>query len=511
MIVEHYTHNRHFYIASKQTTYSRVWNQSRYTLSSLEIKAITILHIIIMLTTITPSRNRLDHSATQSSTTKLESPKSMCRSHTNEMKETLADKSSVVYNKDGTKKRSSMIVVPMAWITCGLFLFVFATLHGMALPSSSFAIVSNGTSSSNKVLTSLSAWRRRKNSAMENKEEEEAQAQARQETQKKERGKQISASITAEELYEAYTQIRDEYNDKAFHPKSEKSWNVLKSTSDGIEISMLHHASDPNCPYVRMKAIMPGSIQETWEFLELKNWDKTMPKMDPFYEGLETLGTYSIDASAERKRVSKNKAVTANKSTKHVFRDDKVQMILARKRTNRILAFGKRDFTFVSVSDLPRLEDNVWVSGTVSVVTSKFPRQKGYTRAFQDSVAFYEELPLNEQTGDEQTSLTIVCRIDLNDSSDDGQGGFVPMWIYAKTIGLSGVLSINNMRKELVRMKEEMRSMKIIQEEMEGQSKKDDDDDDERDGQMRIPLVPWVKTGGNREGSNVADNKDESI
>eukprot|EP00957_Ditylum_brightwellii_P166017 12639859-Ditylum_brightwellii.AAC.1 len=63
------------------------------------------------------------------------------------------------------------------------------------------------------------------------------------------------------------------------------------------------------------------------------------------------------------------------------------------------------------------------------------------------------------------------------------------------------------MRKELVRMKEEMRSMKIIQEEMEGHSKKDD----ERDGQMRIPLVPWVKTGGRREGSNVADNKDESI
>lgn len=95
-----------------------------------------------------------------------------------------------------------------------------------------------------------------------------------------------------------------------------------------------------------------------------------------------------------------------------------VHMILARKRTKRILTFEKRDFVFLSVSDEPK-EDGTMVSGSVTIQSADIPRMRGYVRAFQDSIAFYK--PLSE----EETEITIVCRIDLNDR--DGSGGHIPM------------------------------------------------------------------------------------
>ena len=213
---------------------------------------------------------------------------------------------------------------------------------------------------------------------------------------------------------------------KAMSQEYANKWDVLKKTNDGIEISMLQHASDPDCPYVRMTAMMPGDTKDVWDFLELDSWEETMPRMDPFYDGLSILGTYTYRPSPGRQAVS---------------------MVLAKKRTKRIVMYGKRDFTFVSVSDVQ--SGGVWVSGTVSIVTPKFPRERGYVRAFQDSVAFYEALPDDERTGEPRSLLTIVCRIDLNDSAEGGKGGGIPMWFYVKTIGSSGALSMNNMRSEL--------------------------------------------------------------
>lgn len=277
----------------------------------------------------------------------------------------------------------------------------------------------------------------------------------------KDRGKLVSELVTAEELYEAYKSIRDEYDEKAFQCDTENNinnggvsvascddgWKILKQTEDGVEVAMLQHPSDPACPYVRMSAVMPGTLTDVWNFLALENWDTSMPKMDPFYEGLDIVKRYNHqDGSNSRGKHKKNKS--------------HIEIVLARKKTSRLLTFGKRDFTFVSVSDVPR-EDGVWVSGTVSVVTKRLPRVKGYTRAFQDSVAFYEALPASNNNNhlSPRTKLTIVCRIDLNDSTDDGDSGGVPMWIYVKTIGSTGVLSIKNMRRELQRVLDERMSI----------------------------------------------------
>ena len=144
-------------------------------------------------------------------------------------------------------------------------------------------------------------------------------------------------------------------------------------------------------------------------------------------------------------------------------------MILARKRTQRILAFGKRDFTFLSVTDQPiydpHTKEKILVSGTVSVHTPTLPRKKGYTRAYQDSIAFYK--PLRNNT---QTHITIVCRIDLNDSSENGSGGFMPMWLYVKTIGVTGNRSVISMRNALVeasRKRNEKRQQQFLRDEQE--------------------------------------------
>ena len=239
------------------------------------------------------------------------------------------------------------------------------------------------------------------------------------------RGKVIGARVTGKDLAEAYQSIKEEYASLAL-TKNVK-WKVLSTHEDGSEVSILKHETDPTCPYVRMISIMPASVEEVWDFLSLDNWPKTMPKMDPFYDGLTVLGDYKYKG---------------------------IEMRLARKRLKRIVAFGKRDFTFVSVSDTPR-SDGAWVSGTVSVVTDQIPRKKGYTRAFQDSIAFYEAVTDDDNTGKEMTKLTIVFRIDLNDSSDGGNGGFVPMWMYVKTVGSTGMLSVQNMKKQLLLMKED--------------------------------------------------------
>lgn len=223
-----------------------------------------------------------------------------------------------------------------------------------------------------------------------------------------------------------------------------------------------------------------------------------MPKMDPFYEGCDIYDEYhhvleggddsdgtgsgndvadatpasrpSLWGRKVRPNNMKAKSSTSSAATSTAAAaaaastpEGIIHMILARKRTKRILAFGKRDFVFLSVKDEP-LEDGTWVSGTVSVETPSnvFPRTLGYTRAFQDSVAFYKPLlgknnskEDNESSGG-STKLTIVCRIDLNDSSENGgTGGWIPMWLFVKTIGATGARSVLNMRKALLEEKKE--------------------------------------------------------
>jgi len=243
------------------------------------------------------------------------------------------------------------------------------------------------------------------------------------------RGVKIGDEITAKSLFQAYEEIKDEYSEKAFGANQE-DWVVVKEGADGLNVAMLHHPSDPSCPYVRLHATMPGSVDDVWGSFRLSNWERLMSAVDPFFEGLTILEQYDYG---------------------------KVNLVLARKRAKRLVAFGKRDFLFVSVSDVPR-PDGVLVSGTVSVVTSKYPRVEGYVRAYQDSIGFYEPHSDNPETGEPQTSVTIICRIDLNDSGEDGEGGLVPMWLYTQTIGLSGSSSLAKMRKQMRLEMEERRA-----------------------------------------------------
>jgi hypothetical protein len=164
------------------------------------------------------------------------------------------------------------------------------------------------------------------------------------------------------------------------------------------------------------------------------------------------------------------------------FSYKKVHMILARKRTDRIVAFAKRDFVFLSVTDEP-LADGTWVSGTVSVQTPKIPRQEGYVRAFQDSIAFYKPISQNK------TKITIVCRIDLNDSTEEvGAGGWIPMWLYVKTVGISGAKSVISMRNVLVEARRQLEQSQKLSMGQEQATKK-----------RKRFLLPWSRKSRQRQ------------
>lgn len=227
------------------------------------------------------------------------------------------------------------------------------------------------------------------------------------------RGIDLCYPIDPQELFQAFSELQSDYQSKAFDQQHE--WRLLHR-QDGVQVAIMEHPEDPTCPYIRMKGIFPFSVQDCWDFLCLSNWDYAMPKMDPFYEGVSLHGEYMYE---------------------------NVTMTLCRKRTTRLFAFGKRDLVFLSVANEP-LPDGTRISGTVAVKSDLLPRQSGYVRAFQDSIAFYKPIE-----GNTKTELTIMCRIDLNDSSKDGTGGFVPMWMYVRTIGKSGALSIIRMRNAL--------------------------------------------------------------
>ena len=247
------------------------------------------------------------------------------------------------------------------------------------------------------------------------------------------RARNISEHLDIDELYQVYKEMETTYWNTTLGSSSSSasSWKIL-NVHDGVEVSLLEHEQDPTCPYIRMQATFPVPVQDVWDFLRVPHWDRTMPQMDPYYEGVAVYGG----------------------GANMTYSNEHVDMLLCRKRTKRILAFGKRDFVFLAVTQKHEKEDT-WVSGTVSVETTHFPRQQGYTRAFQDSIAFYKPITSVASDGSSQnhTQLAMICRIDLNDSTGD-TGGWIPMWLYVKTIGYTGVRAFARMRQALLQPQE---------------------------------------------------------
>lgn len=204
-----------------------------------------------------------------------------------------------------------------------------------------------------------------------------------------ERGKLLPDPASPKDLYEAYSEIQQDYERKAFH---NENWRVLNDKHN-VKVSLLKHPQDPRCPYVKMEGRIPVPVEECWDWLRVDDWDRTMKVMDPFYEGSEIHGDYSYALPAS----DLTKAHWRRRSK--IAKDNNIiRMLLCRKRTKRILAFGKRDLVFLSVTEEQPAADGSWVSGTVSVRTAQLPRQKGYTRAFQDSIAFYKPVKNNTET-----------------------------------------------------------------------------------------------------------------
>mmetsp|Transcript_4995 Transcript_4995/g.8204 ORF Transcript_4995/g.8204 Transcript_4995/m.8204 type:complete len:277 (-) Transcript_4995:49-879(-) len=234
------------------------------------------------------------------------------------------------------------------------------------------------------------------------------------------RGKTIQNVDSGEEIYQLYQDKLQEYQDKAF--SNSVGWKTLKKTNDEIEISILPSDDARDCPYIRMRATMPTTALKLQSFMSFKNWKIFMPLINPFYQGMSVVKEYSTGTA---------------------------QMVMARKLSTRIFGFGRRDFSLLSIvedHDAPKRNDGVLVSGSISVIAPEhIPRYQGFTRAFQDMVCFYKAVDSNAE-GHDQTELTIILRTDLNDSTDGGSGGYVPMWLVAKTLGIAGSKAMHGLR-----------------------------------------------------------------
>ena len=109
----------------------------------------------------------------------------------------------------------------------------------------------------------------------------------------------------------------------------------------------------------------------------------------------------------------------------------------------------------------------------------------------------YEMLPKEHKTGEPRSFLTIVCRIDLNDSADGGVGGAVPMSFYTSTIGMTGLISMNSMRSELRKRLD----VKLQQQQQQQQQEEEEEEEVAVRDQTRAvdettcPLIPWVHVG----------------
>lgn len=231
------------------------------------------------------------------------------------------------------------------------------------------------------------------------------------------RGKLVSNPVSSESLYSAYKEVQKDYLEK----NESKDWKVVRS-KDRVEISILQSNDDPDCPFIRMRAVMPATPKALSLFMGFQNWGTFMRLINPFYDGMTILREYSYGDA---------------------------RMTMVRKKSTRILGFGRRDFGLVSVLDTPR-SDGVWMSGTFTIISADIiPHQPGFTRAFQDSICVYKPMPNDE------TEMTIILRTDLNDSTAGGSGGFVPMWAVVKTIGTAGHRAIKGLRNHVRYIPEE--------------------------------------------------------
>ena len=100
-------------------------------------------------------------------------------------------------------------------------------------------------------------------------------------------------------------------------------------------------------------------------------------------------------------------------------------------------------------------------------------------------------LPKEHKTGEPRSFLTIVCRIDLNDSADGGVGGAVPMSFYTSTIGMTGLISMNSMRSELRKRLD----VKLQQQQQQQQEEVAVRDQTRAVDETTCPLIPWVHVG----------------
>ncbi|GMI41024.1 hypothetical protein TeGR_g11762, partial [Tetraparma gracilis] len=72
-------------------------------------------------------------------------------------------------------------------------------------------------------------------------------------------------------------------------------------------------------------------------------------------------------------------------------------------------------------------------------------KSKLYTRAFQNMILDFQEEPVPGGAGGEaRTRVTCYMQVDL--------GGYIPRWLFKRTVGRTGVMAFKALREQAVKM-----------------------------------------------------------
>ena len=101
----------------------------------------------------------------------------------------------------------------------------------------------------------------------------------------KERGAFLPAASSkqegiAQDMFQVYQTIKEDYQNRAFHPSQLHKWKVLNQKNKA-KVSLLEHDSDPTCPYVKLEATIPASVATCWDFLSIQHWNESARRFTP--------------------------------------------------------------------------------------------------------------------------------------------------------------------------------------------------------------------------------------
>ena len=198
---------------------------------------------------------------------------------------------------------------------------------------------------------------------------------------------------------------------------NDKEWKKVAGNKD-VKVSMYSGPKTPSdgSSIILVSVRIPTKLKHVVYNFDPKLWSETQKFQDPFFSSWDVI--HNIGGVV----------TSGNKSPLKILTDGKspiVEVIIGRRRTKRLLTFGKREMILATFKE----EGDDWTNvGVRSINHLEYPPGGKYTRAFQDMI-----VSMKEGNEGEYTDVRCVMKVDL--------GGMIPRGIFRKMVGQTGVMA----------------------------------------------------------------------